>query len=80
LERGIQFEAIAGNDEILFTLLGPQDADYTFEHGEYLFDLPILTQPGQTRAAVKVPVVDMAPFFEELNDREEIQFEHMYDY
>jgi hypothetical protein len=76
----VQFEEIAGNDEILFTLLGPQDADYTFEYGEYLFDLPILTQPGQTRVAIKVRVGDMAQFFEELNGREDIEFEHMYDY
>ena len=80
LERGVQFDEIAGNREILFTLLGPQDADYSFEHGEYLFDLPILTEPGQTRAAIKVPVADMAPFFEELNNREDVRFEHMYDY
>ena len=80
LERGVQFEEIAGNDEILFTLLGPQDADYNFEHGEYLFDLPILTQPGQTRAAIKVRVADMAQFFDELSGREDIRFEHMYDY
>ena len=80
LERGVRFDEVAGNDEILFTLLGPQEADYNFEHGEYLFDLPILTQPGQTRAALKVRVADMGPFFEELKGREEIQFEHMYDY
>jgi hypothetical protein len=80
LERGVRFEEIAGNDEVLFTLLGSQDADYSFEHGEYLFDLPILTQPGQTRAAVKVRVADMTEFFEELAGRGDIQFEHMYDY
>jgi hypothetical protein len=80
LERGVQFEEIAGNHEILFTLLGSQDADYNFEYGDYLFDLPILTQPGQTRAAVKVRVGDMAQFFEELKTREDIRFEHMYDY
>ena len=80
LERGVRLEEIAGNDEILFTVLGPQEADYTFEYGEYLFDLPILTQPGQTRTAIKVRVADMTQFFEELNRREEIEFEHMYDY
>src|SRR5687768_16418092 len=80
LERGVRFEEIAGNHEILFTLLGSQDADYNFQYGDYLFDLPILTQPGQTRAAIKVPVSDMTQFFEELNSREDIQFEHMYDY
>jgi hypothetical protein len=80
LERGVRFEEIAGNREILFTLLGPQNADYNFEYGDYLFDLPILTQPGQTRAAVKVRVADLAQFFEELKTRQNLQFEHMYDY
>ena len=80
IERGVQFVEIAGNDEILFTLIGPQAADYTFEHGEYLFDLPILTQPGRTRVAVKASVADIGPFLEELKGRNGIQFEHMYDY
>src|SRR5262245_44434961 len=43
VERGVKFLEIAGNQEILFTLIGPRDAKYNFEHGEYLFDLPILT-------------------------------------
>ena len=80
LERGVKVVEIAGNHEILITLLGSQDADYTFEHGEYIFDLPILTQPGQTRAAIKVRVEDLPAFFEELNGREDVSFEHMYDY
>ena len=80
LEGGVLFDEIAGNREILFTLLAPQDADYNFEYGDYLFDLPILTKPGQTRAAIKVRVGDMAQFFEELKTREDLRFEHMYDY
>ena len=80
LERGVRFVEIAGNDEMLFTVLGSQDAEYDFEHGEYLFDLPILTQPGLTRAAIKVRVADMHLFLEELKGRSDVQFEHMYDY
>lgn len=80
MERGLRFVEIAGNDEILFTLLGPQGADYSFEHGEYLFDLPILTQPGLTRAAIKVRVADIHLFLQELKGRADIKFEHMYDY
>ena len=77
---GAQLVEVAGNDEILFTLIGAQEADYTFEHGTYLFDLPVLTQPGLTRVAVKVPVADIGPFLQELKDRSDVQFEHMYDY
>ncbi|HEU0295511.1 MAG TPA: hypothetical protein VFR47_22420, partial [Anaerolineales bacterium] len=46
VERGVQFIQIAGNDDILFTLVGSREANYTFEHGTALFDLPILTQLG----------------------------------
>jgi len=79
-ERGLQIVEIAGNDEILFTLLGSLDADYTFEYGEYLFGLPILTQPELTRAAVKVRVADIGLFLQELKGRDAVKFEHMYDY
>jgi hypothetical protein len=79
-DRSVQFIEIAGNDEILFTLIGPQGADYTFEHGEYLFNLPIPTQPGLARAAIKVRLADIGPFLQELKGKPDIRFEHMYDY
>ena len=80
LERGVRLIEIAGNDEMLFTLLGAPDAEYNFEHGEYLFDLPILTQPELTRAAIKVRVADIHLFLQELQGRSDVRFEHMYDY
>jgi hypothetical protein len=86
-ERGLQFIEIAGNDEILFTLIGRQDADYSFDHGQYLFNLPILTHPstssgqaGLTRVAIRVRVADIGPFLQELKGKPDIRFEHMYDY
>jgi hypothetical protein len=42
--------------------------------------MPILTEPGVTRVAVKVLVADINLFLQELKSREEIKFEHMYDY
>lgn len=80
LERGVGFIEIAGNDELLITLIGAQGADYTFEHGAYLFDLPILTQPGLIRAAIKVPLADVGAFLQEVKGRSDMEFEHMYDY
>jgi len=82
-ERDVQFIEIAGNDEILFTLIGSQDVNYrrdNFKYGTYLFDLPILTQGDLTRIAVKVPVADIGAFLEELKSRSDVKFEHMYDY
>jgi hypothetical protein len=78
--EGAQLVEVAGNDEILFTLIGSPDVDYNFEHGAYLFDLPILTQPGLTRVAIKVPVADIGLFLQELQGNDTLQFEHMYDY
>lgn len=81
LERDVRFIEIAGNQEILFTVLGPQDVNYNdLEHGTYLFDLPILTQPEQTRVAIKVRVTDMHLFLQELQSKPDVAFEHMYDY
>lgn len=80
IERGVQFSEIAGNDEMLLTLIGPRTANYTFEHGLALFDLPILTQPELTRVAVKVHLADIGPFLQELKSRPDLKFEHMYDY
>jgi hypothetical protein len=61
-------------------LIGPRDANYTFDYGEYLFDLPMLTQPGLTRAAIRGRVADIGPFLQELKGKPDIRFEHMYDY
>ncbi len=79
-ERGLRFVEIAGNDELLFTLIGPADLDYSFQNGKYLFKLPILTQPGLARLAIQVRVADVHLFLEELKSRSDVQFEHIYDY
>ncbi|HCK64767.1 MAG TPA: hypothetical protein DHW49_00745, partial [Anaerolineae bacterium] len=80
MKDGLSFVEIAGNDEIAVTTLGNQDANYDFEYGEYLFDLPILTQAGETRAIIKVKVSELHLFLEELENKTDIRFEHMYDY
>lgn len=80
MREGLAFVEIAGNDELLITTLGAVDANHQFEHGEYLFDLPILTEPGRTRSAFKVRVQELHLFLDELSTRNDITFEHIYDY
>lgn len=80
MKDGLTFVEIAGNDEIVVTTLGKQDANYEFEFGRYLFDLPILTQAGETRAIIKVRVDELHLFLEELEKNSDIRFEHIYDY
>lgn len=80
MKQGLSFIEIAGNDEIVVTTLGKQDASYDFQYGEYLFDLPILTQAGETRAVIKVRVDELHLFLDELENKSDIRFEHIYDY
>lgn len=80
MEQGLEFDEIAGNDEILFTIFTAQGETPEFQYGKYLFDLPVLTQPGRTRAAIQVQVNEMHLFLQELKEYPDIQFEHMYDY
>lgn len=80
MKEGLTFVEIAGNDEIVVTVLGKREGKYDFEYGEYLFDLPILTLPGTTRAAIKVRVDELHLFLAELEGVQEIRFEHIYDY
>ncbi len=79
-QDGLTFVEIAGNDELLVTLLAPQNSEYDFKYGAYLFDLPILTQPKLTRAAIKVRVDELHLFLNELSKQKEFKFEHIYDY
>jgi hypothetical protein len=80
LEKGLTFVDIAGNDEILVTAFGPDQDAYDFEHGEYLFKLPVLTEPGTARLAFQVRVAELGAFIEELAEDQDYRFEHIYDY
>ena len=78
-ERGLSFVEIAGNDELLVTLIGDEGGTYNFQYGEYLFELPILTQPGLARVAMKVSVPELHLFLRELDGGVAI-LEHIYEY
>jgi hypothetical protein len=78
--NGMKFDEIAGNDEILVTAIGPQAGDYKLDHGKYLFELPIPTQPGKSRVALKANVPELNLLIDELQKRKDIQLEHIYDY
>lgn len=77
--QGVQFVEIAGNDEIMVTLIAPRDWRYDLADGNLLFSMPILTQPNSERLAVNVPVTALQRVLNDLAGRE-IHFEHVYDY
>jgi len=80
MKDGLTFVDIAGNDEILVTIFGPQDGGYNLEYGEYLFELPVLTETGAARIAIKVRVDELHLLIEELDQQNRYRFEHIYDY
>lgn len=77
--KGVQFVEIAGNDEILITVIVPDNWDYRLEAGEALFEMPVLSQSGFKRVAVKVPVKSLDMVLTTLAGIE-VKLEHIYDY
>lgn len=77
--QGVQFVEIAGNDDILITVIAPADWTYNLQAGEFLFALPILSQPQLKRVAVKAPVASLHLILKDLENRG-IRLEHLYDY
>ena len=76
---GMQFVEIAGNDEILITVIAPQDWNYNLPEGEFLFAMPILTQPPLKRVAINVPVTSLHRVLAALESTG-VEIEHVYDY
>jgi len=83
LARDVRFSEIAGNHEIMMTVLAPDAWRYSGHDGETLFALPILTQPDRARVALKVPVGALQTVIGELeraSASESVTIEHIYDY
>jgi len=78
-QEGLQFVEIAGNDEILVTAIGPTGQPEVYEHATYLFEMPVLIQPGMSRVMLKVKVAELHLLIQELGEKD-IQLEHIYDY
>jgi hypothetical protein len=77
--QGLRFGDIAGNDDILITLIAPRDWEYDLPDGTPLFAMPILTEPERERIAVRVPVVALDRVVRAL-DGGAATLEHIYDY
>lgn len=76
---GVRFVQIAGNDEIMLTVLAPRTWEYDLSAGEVLFTQPILTDSNLQRLAINVPVNELHAVLNELAERE-FMLEHIYDY
>lgn len=76
---GVRFVQVAGNDDIMLTVLAPRTWEYDLDVGEVLFAQPILTDSNLQRLALNVPVSELHTVLNELAKRKFV-LEHIYDY
>ena len=77
--RGVEWNDLAGNDEIMVTLIGFRDWGYDLSVGRQLFEMPVLIDDQRKRIAVNVPVRELHQLLAEIGSRG-AQLEHIYDY
>lgn len=79
--RGVRFEEIAGNDEILLTSVVPSVWRYDLSSGKVAFEKPILTSTngGSKRVAIVAPVRALHDVLNQLGSKG-FAVEHIYDY
>jgi hypothetical protein len=77
-QAGVRFVEIAGNDEILVTVLAPNGWQAELAGGREIFAQPILTRPERQRVALKVPVAELHTLLRSLGG--DVTLEHIYDY
>ena len=75
----LPFLEIAGNDEILITVLAPSNWNNFPTGTTEMFSMEILTKPESKRVALKVMVSSLSSTLTQL-EKEGIQLEHVYDY
>lgn len=80
-KRDVRFVEIAGNNEIMLTIVTPADWNYDLpaEQGALLFKEDFLTRRDVKRIALECPVRVLHSILKNLSDRG-IQIEHIYDY
>jgi len=76
---GVEFEEIAGNDEIMLTLIAPWEWAYDLAAGRPLFSMAQLTGSATKRVAVQVPVKSLGAVLREI-DAKGLRVEHLFDY
>ncbi|HXE89227.1 MAG TPA: hypothetical protein VN524_20775 [Hyphomicrobiaceae bacterium] len=77
-ERGRNVVEIAGNDDVLITVLAPQ-GKVADNLGKQLFEVPIQARPGWRRIGLDVKVASLASVIRQLR-QDGMELEHVYDY
>lgn len=77
--RGADFIEVAGNDEILATVVAPRSWAYDLTAGRVIFEQPLLNGPDSKRLAVQVPIRALGNFLREA-EAKHLRLEHLFDY
>jgi hypothetical protein len=70
---------IAGNDEVLVTILSERDIDPLSPNAQRLFQVPLQARPGWMRYGIVVPVKELGALARNSQSANAV-FEHVYDY
>jgi hypothetical protein len=79
LDRGIPLAEIAGNREIMITVIAPETTSLDIRDARELFYLDLAARPGFRRAGLKVRIDRLVDINRELKARG-TSIEHFYDY
>jgi hypothetical protein len=78
-ERDIHFVEIAGNSQILISVIAPVSWDSTHSGAQLLFSAPVLSYPEEARFVMNCDVASLHSVIHELG-AEHVTLEHIYDY
>ena len=78
-QRQIRFAEIAGNAQIILSVLAPQSWNYNGPDGRQLFSCTVLTHPEMKRVVIGADVTSLHSVLNDLRVRE-VNVEHVYDY
>ncbi len=75
----VQSIDIAGNAQIVLTVLAPQGAQVSFPNTTEIFSMPVAIERERRRVALSVPVLQLHEIIRKLQS-EQVEIEHVYDY
>jgi len=78
-DRGVQFDEIAGNSQILVSVLAARSWHYNHSDARQLFSIPILTHPEVKRIVLGCDVTSLNAMLHTL-EAGGVTVEHIYDY
>lgn len=77
--QGVDFVEVAGNDEILVTIIAPAAWSYNLPAGRQLFTMESLTGAGLKRVAIQAPIRSLGALLRDVH-AQHLRVEHLFDY